>query len=300
MTAWFVLGLLVAAPSAGAGHAPTVTVDFSAVDREALSDSALSTAYKNLLLRLAEDGFSVVEPSQGGDIAVRVGRTSEQHLNIVVETSLGAQSRKVRFGEDAGEQEQFQLIYTTLDLVRKAHDELSARPPSLPLPAADSRATGAQLGSAILWSGTSAGLMANVDGEIRLGSLHLTLGLVVHQPLGLPSELHIFEWGALAGLRAGTRALAPWLVLEAALGAGFLQERYRYSDPGVGQDGVLEDGLATGSLGAALEITRGLRFGFTGGTWLTLHQRSHATANGTPWKGPRIRPFVGARVEYLP
>jgi hypothetical protein len=117
--------------------------------------------------------------------------------------------------------------------------------------------------------------MANGDAELRLGPLRLTLGLVAHQPLGLPSELHVFEWGALAGARLGTRALAPWLLLEAALGGGFLQERYSSSDAsGTQNRGVLNDPLGSGSLGAALEIGRGVRIGLDAGTWWTLHARA--------------------------
>jgi len=50
--------------------------------------------------------------------------------------------------------------------------------------------------------------------------------------------------------------LAPWLLLEAGLGGGFLQERYRYSDAGVSQDsGVLHDPLVSGSL-----VTNGVSY----------------------------------------
>jgi hypothetical protein len=176
---------------------------------------------------LVEDGFSVADPNQGGDMVVRVRRTSEQNLNILVETSTGIRSRKVRFGEGAGEEAEFQLIQAALDLARAARDELSTVAPSLPPSVVRTRATGARVGGAMMWSGSSTGVMANGEGEARLGPLRLTLGLVAHQPLGLPSELHMFEWGALAGARLGTRALAPWLVLEAGLGVGFLQERYQ-------------------------------------------------------------------------
>jgi hypothetical protein len=144
--------------------------------------------------------------------------------------------------------------------------------------------------------------MVNGDTELRLGPLRLTLGLVAHQPVGLPRQLHIFEWGALAGAGLSTRALAPSLVLQAALGGGFLQERYSYADASGGtQDrGVLNDPLASGGLGAALEIARGLRLGLEAGAWWTLHERTHYTADGTLWKGPKVRPFVGLCVEYLP
>jgi hypothetical protein len=295
------LGLLVGASSNGVARSFTVTVDFSAVDREVLGDSALNTAYKSLLVRLVEDGFSVADPNQGGDIVVRVRRTSGQNLNILVETSAGVRSRKVRFGEGAGEEAEFQLIHAALDLARGAGDELSSVVPSIPPPVVKTRATGARVGGAMMWSGSSVGIMANGDAELRLGPVCLAAGLVAHQPLGLPSELHLFEWGALAGARLGTRALAPWLVLEAGLGVGFLQERYRYSDASGAQDsGVLNDPLASGSLGAAVELSRGVRVGLDAGTWWTLHARTHDTADRTLWKGPKLRPFVGLRLEYLP
>jgi len=299
--AWLVLGLLVGASSSGWARSFTVTVDFSAVDREVLGDSALNTAYKSLLVRLVEDGFSVSDPNQGGDIVVRVRRTSEQNLNILVETSAGIRSRKVRFGEGAGEEAEFQLIHAALDLARGARDELSTVVAPLPPPVVKTRATGARVGGAMMWSGSSRGIMANGDAELRLGPVCLSAGLVAHQPLGLPRELHVFEWGALAGVRLGTRALAPWLVLEAGLGVGFLQERYSYSDASGAQDsGVLNDPLASGSLGAAVELGRGVRVGLDAGTWWTLHARTHDTADGILWKGPKLRPFVGLRLEYLP
>jgi hypothetical protein len=142
--------------------------------------------------------------------------------------------------------------------------------------------------------------MANADAVVRLGPLHLTLGLVAHQPLQLPSELHLFEWGALAGARVGTRALAPWLALEAALGGGFVQERYRWNDAsGNSARGALLDPVGSGSLGATLFIGRELGIGIDGGTWLTLHERTHESADRILWRGPRLRPFVGLRVEYL-
>ena len=301
LIAWLVLGLLIGASSPGLARSFTVTVDFSAVDREVLGDSALNTAYKSLLVRLVEDGFLVADPNQGGDIVIRVRRTSEQNLHILVETSAGVRSRKVRFGEGAGEEAEFQLIHAALDLARGARDELSSVVPSIPPSVVKTRATGARVGGAMMWSGSSTGIMANGDGEARLGPLRLTLGLVAHQPLGLPSELHVFEWGALAGARLGTRALAPWLVLEAGLGVGFLQERYRDSDASGAQDsGVLNDPLASGSLGAAVELGRGVRVGLDAGTWWTLHARTHDTADGTLWKRPKLRPFVGLRLEYLP
>jgi hypothetical protein len=266
-----------------------------------LSDSALNTAYKSLLVRLAEDGLRVADPNQASDIVVRVRRTSEQNLNILVETSAGTKSRKVRFGEGAGEQGEFQLIQAAVELVRRARDELAAVAPLALAPVEKTRAVGARLGGALMWSGSSAGVMANGDAEARLGPLRLTLGLVAHQPFGLPSDLHIFEWGALAGARLGTRALAPWLVLEAGLGGGFVQERYSTSDASGAQDrGALNDPLATGSLGAALELGRGVRFGLDAGAWWTLHARTHTTADGTLWKGAKVRPFVGVCVEYLP
>jgi hypothetical protein len=295
------LGLLVGASSDGVARSFTVTVDFTAVDREVLGDSALHTAYKSLLVRLVEDGFSLADPSQGGDIVVRVRRTSEQNLNLLVETSAGIRSRKIRFGEGAGEEAEFQLIHAGLDLARAARDELSTVAPSLPPSVVRTRATGARVGGAMMWSGSSTGVMANGEGEARLGPLRLTLGLVAHQPLGLPSELHMFEWGALAGARFGTRALAPWLVLEAGVGVGFLQERYSTSDAsGVKDSGVLNDPLASGSLGAAVELGAGMRIGLDAGTWWTLHARTHDSADKTLWKGPKLRPFVGLRLEYLP
>jgi hypothetical protein len=300
MIALLVLELLVGTPADGAGKALGVTVDFGAVDREMLGDSALNRAYKRLLQRLAEDGFSVTDPAQRGDIAVRVRRTSEQNLNVVVESSTGIRSRKVRFGEDAGEQAEFQLIQATIELARGARDDLSALAPAVPPPAEKTRAVGAQLGGAMLWSGSSAGFMANADAELRLGALQLTLGMVGHEPLSLPSDLRIFEWGALAGARMGTRALAPWLVMEAALGGGYLQERYDYSDTnGAQARGAVHEPLATGSLGAALEIARGLCVGIDAGAWLTPHAHAYVAADGTLWKAPRLRPFAGLRLEYL-
>jgi len=301
LIAWLVFGSIVGASSHGVARTFTVTVDFSAVDREVRADSALNTVYKSLLVRLVEDGFSVVDPNQGGDIVIRVRRTSEQNLNILVETSAGGRSHKVRFGEGAGEEAEFQLIHAALDLARGARDELSSVVPSIPPPVVKTRATGARIGGAMMWSGSSTGIMANGDAELRLGPVCLSAGIVAHQPLGLPSELHVFEWGALAGARLGTRALAPWLVLEAGLGVGFLQQRYRYSDASGAQDsGVLNDPLASGSLGVAVELGRGVRTGLDAGTWWTLHARTHDTADGTLWKGPKLRPFVGLRLEYLP
>ena len=300
MIALLLLELLVGASPERAAKAFTVAVDLAAVHREVLGDSALNTAYKSLLQRLVEDGFSIADPNQGGDIVVRVRRTSEQNLNILVETSAGLRSHKVRFGEDAGEQAEFQLVHSTLELVRGARDDLSVPVLAVPPSAMKTRAVGAQLGGAMLWSGSSLGAMVHGDAELTLGIVHLTLGLVAHQPLGLPGELHIFEWGALAGARLSTHALAPWLVLDAGLGAGFLQERYSGSDAGGADDrGALHDPLATGGLGIALEVARGLRIGLEGGTWLMLHARTHETASGALWKGPQVRPFAGLRVEYL-
>jgi hypothetical protein len=300
MMALLVLELLVGTSPDRSVKAPNVTVDFSAVDREVLGDSALHAAYKGLLVRLVEDGFAIAEPNQVGDIVVTVRRTSEQNLNLVVESSAGTRSRKIRFGEDAGEQAEFQLIQATIELVRAAHDGLSASYVPAPPPMENPRAVGAQLGGAILWSGSSAGVMANGDAEVRLGVVRLTAGLVGHEPLGLASDLRIFEWGALAGARMGTRALAPWLALEVALAAGYLQERYSYTDAtGAEARGALHDPLASGSLGAALEIARGLCIGLDAGTWLTPHAHNHLTATGTSWKAPRVRPFAGLRLEYL-
>jgi len=299
MIALLVLELLVATSSDGAAKTFTVNVDFSAVDREVLGDTVLRTAYKSVLSRLVEDGFSVLDPTLSGDIVVRVRRTSEQNLNILVETPAGIRSHKVRFGEGAGEEEVFQLIHTTVDLVRGARDELSASAPAAP-PAAHSRAVGAELGGATLWSGSSAGAMANGDAELRLGAVRLTLGLVAHQPMGLPSELHIFEWGALAGAGVSTHALAPWLVVQVALSGGYLQQRYSGNDAsGAETRGAVSELLATGSLGAALEVARGLSLGLHAGTWLTPHGQTYLTASGAQWKAPRLRPFAGVYLEYL-
>ena len=301
MITWLVLGLLVGGAPEGVAKSLTVTVDFSAVDREMRSDSALNAAYKSLLVRLVEDGLRVADPNQVGDIVVRVRRTSEQNLNVLVESSAGTKSRKVRFGDESGEQAEFQLIQAAVELVRGARDELAAATPLALPPDERPRAVGARLGGAVMRSGASTGVMANGDAEARLGPLRLTLGLVAHQPFGLPSDLHIFEWGALAGARLGTHALAPWLVLEAGLGGGFVQERYKTSDASGAQDrGVLHDPLVTGSLGAALELGRGVRIGLDAGAWWTLHARTHTTADGTLWKGAKVRPFVGVCVEYLP
>jgi hypothetical protein len=300
MRALLLLGLLVGASPTGTAAAHTVTVDFTAIDHETLGDSAINTAYKSLLVRLVEEGLSVVDPAQGGDIVVRVTRADPRNLHVFVETAKGKRERKVRFGEDAGEQVEFLLVHVILDLVRGAHAELLAPAPVALPPAEKTRAAGAQVGSAILWSGTSAGAMANGDAVVRLGPVRLALGLVVHQPLQLPSGLHLYEWGALAGARAGTHALAPWLALQAALAGGFLQERYRYSDGAGNSDrGTLLDPLGMGCLGVTLLVGHGLGIGVDGGTWLTLHERTHRSAGGLLWRGPQVRPFVGLRVEYL-
>ena len=300
MLTFLVLGLLVGASPTGTAQTLTITVDFTAVTREALGDSAINTAYKSLLLRLVEEGLSVVDPAQSGDIAVRVTRANPGNLHVYVETAKGKRERKVRFGEDAGEEAEFQLIHATLDFVHSAREELLAPTPPVPPPAEKPRAVGAQVGGAILWSGTSAGVMASGDAVVRLGPLHLTLGLVAHQPLQLPSELHLFEWGVLAGARIGTRALAPWLALEAALGGGFLQERYRWSDAAGNSDqGALFDAFGTGSLGATLLIGQGLGVGVGGGTWLTLHERTQRSADAMLWRGPHLRPFAGLHLQYL-
>jgi len=298
--ALLVLELLLGTSPDRAVKASKVTVDFSAVDREMLlGDSALRAAHNSLLVRLVEDGFAIADSGQVGDIAVTVRRTSDQNLNLLVETSAGVRSRKIRFGEDAGEQAEFQLIQVTIELVRAARDDLSASAPALPPQAVKPRGVGAQLGGAILWSGSSAGVMANADAELTLGAVQLTLGLVGHQPLGLPSDLRIFEWGALAGARMETRAFAPWLALEVALGGGYLQERYSESDTsGAETRGVLHDPVATASLGAALEVARGLFVGLDGGAWLIPRAREHITASGTAWKAPHLRPFAGVRLEY--
>ena len=303
MIAWLVLELLLGTSPDRTVKALNVSVDFSAVYREVLADTALHRAHKNLLVRLVEDGFTLADPSQVGDIVVTVRRTSEQNLNIIVESAAGTRSRKLRFGEDAGEQTEFQLGEVIIELARGARDDLSTLSPSLPPPAAKTRAVGAQLGGAILWSGSSAGVMANGDAEVKLGALQLTLGLVGHQPLGLPSDLHIFEWGALAGARLGTRALAPWLALQVALGAGYLQQRYSGSDASGAETrsarGAVNELLATGSLGAALELARGLSLGLHAGTWLTPHGQTYLAAGEEVWKAPRLRPFAGVRLEYL-
>ena len=201
--ALLVLELLVGTSPDRSVKAPNVTVDFSAVDREVLGDSALHAAYKGLLVRLVEDGFAIAEPNQVGDIVVTVRRTSEQNLNLVVESSAGTRSRKIRFGEDAGEQAEFQLIQATIELVHGARDVLSAAPISAPPPMENPRAVGAQLGGAILWSGSAAGVMANGDAEVRVGVVRLTAGLVGHEPLGLASDLRIFEWGGPGGCAPG-------------------------------------------------------------------------------------------------
>ena len=302
MIAWIVVAMAVSVLPEGSAKVATVSVDFTAVQREMVAgDSALGRAYKTLLGRLAEDGFSVVGPDRTGDIVVKVRRTSEQNLNVLADTSVGSQSRKVHFGEGAGDQAEFQLVYAALDLARGARDALAAAAPALSKPVGRSRAIGAQVGGAMMWSGSSAGFMANVDAESRLGPLRLTVGLVAHQPVALPSGLHIFEWGALAGARLGTHALVPWLLLEAALGGGVSQQRYRASDASGADDrGASLDLLAMGSLGAAVEIVGGFRLGLSGGTWLTPHAHAHDGADGTTWKGPKARPFVGLRAEYLP
>ena len=232
---------------------------------------------------------------------VKVRRTSEQNLNVLVDTLAGSQSRKVRFGQGAGDQAEFQLVFAALDLARSARDVLAAAVPVAPKPGGRARAIGAQVGGAMMWSGSSIGVMANGDAESRLGPLRLTLGLVAHQPLGLPSGLSIFEWGALAGARLGSHVLAPWLILEVALGGGVLQERYRGSDAaGADERGASLDPLATCSLGAALEIGGAFRLGLNGGAWWTPHVRAHDGADGTTWKGQKLRPFLGLRAEYLP
>ena len=125
-------------------------------------------------MRLVEDGFSVADPNQGGDIVVRVWRTSEQNLNILVETSAGIRSRKVHFGKGEGEQAEFQLLHAALDLVRGAREELATLVPSVPPPVENTRAVGARLGGALMWSGSSTGVMVNGDTELRLGPLRLT------------------------------------------------------------------------------------------------------------------------------
>jgi hypothetical protein len=300
MLTLLVLGLLVGASPTGAAAAHTVTVDFTAIDHETLGDSAINRAYKSLLVRLVEEGLSVADPAQGGDIMVRVTRADPRNLHVFVETAKGKQERKVRFGEDAAEQAEFLLMHATLDLVRSAHAELLAPAPGLPPPASRSRAAGVQVGGAMLWSGTSAGAMASGDAVLNLGPVRLALGLVAHQPLQLPSGLHLYEWGALAGARVGTHALAPWLFLEAALAGGFLQERYRYSDAAGNSDaGALLDPLGMGCLGATLLLGHGFGIGLDGGMWLTLHQRTLRSTEGILWRGPQVRPLVGLRLEYL-
>jgi hypothetical protein len=300
MIALLVLELLLGTSPDRAAKAPNVTVDFSAVDRELLGDTALHVAYKSLLARLVDDGFVMTEPNQAGAIVVTVRRTSEQNLSLQVESAAGIRSRKLRFGESAGEQEEFQLVQATIELVRGARDDLSAMAPSPPAFSASTRAVGAELGGAMMWSGSSTGVMENLDAAVRLGPLRLTVGLVGHEPLGLPSDLHIFEWGALAGARLGTHALAPWLALQMALGGGFLQERYSGSDVGgVESRGAVNEALGTGSLGVALEIATGLCLGLDAGAWLTPHGHTYLTASGAQWKAPRLRPFAGLRLEYL-
>ncbi len=300
MIALLVLELLLATSPDRAAKAPNVTVDFSAVDRELLGDTALHVAYKNLLARLVEDGFAMTEPNQAGAIVVTVRRTSEQNLSLQVESAAGIRSRKIRFGESAGEQEEFQLVQATIELVRGARDDLSAMAPPPPAFSVGTRAVGAELGGAMMWSGSSTGVMANLDAEVRLGPLQLTLGVVGHEPLGLPSDLHIFEWGALAGARMGTHALAPWLALQVALGGGYLQERYSGSYVGGAEArGAVHEPLGTGSLGAALEIANGLCVGLNVGAWLTPHAHTYLAVSGAQWKAPQLRPYAGVRLEYL-
>ncbi len=300
MTALLVLELLLGTSLDKAIKAPNVTVDFSAVDRELLGETALHAAYKNLLARLAEDGFAMTEPNQTGAIVVTISRTSDQNLKLLVESAAGARSRKIHFGENAGEQEEFQLVQATIELVRGARDDLSAMvlPPTQS--SASPHAVGAELAGAMLWSGASTGVMANVGADVRLGPVQLTLGLVGHEPLGLPSDLRIFEWGALAGARLGTRAFAPWLALQVALDGGFLQERYDYTDAaGAKSRGVVNEPIGTGSLGAALDVAKGLSIGLALGAWVTPHAHAYLAASGTQWKAPRLRPFAGVRLEYL-
>ena len=314
--------------------AATVTVNISTVNRATMGDEALGAVYKSLLLHLIGEGYSVADPERGGEIAVTVSPAEDKgRLRLVVVTSAGRSERVVPIGDISDEDSQLRIIHETVELVRLAREALERQraaaaasltptvaqrdaqeqrtrapaprptvtvaPREVPGQKPNRPAWGARASTGLLWSAGSPGALADLDAMLAARTWDITLGFFAHAPLDLPRELHLYEWGSMAG--AGLRyEFSPRLALKTEVTGGFVEQAYHYSDAaGMSDRGSLWDALASLRADASLRLTPEWHLGLAAGTWLTLHDREHITGERTLWHGPHLRPFVGLGVEFL-
>jgi len=112
----------------------------------------------------------------------------------------------------------------------------------------------------------------------------------LHQPLGLPAQLHVEEWVPMPEAYAGAPVLTSWLRVQVAVDLDIWQQRYRYADDAgnAGRGSRLEPAMA-----ASLLLSAALSPGW----WVGAQVGALATLMRLCTEPPRAS--SGAHPEYV-
>jgi hypothetical protein len=149
-------------------------------------------------------------------------------------------------------------------------------------------------------SARSVGVLTDVGVVARRGRWGLSLGAVLHQPLGVMSDLSLLEWGSLAGTSYRVGAMGSRWAVEPGVAVGLWQHRYQFADAtGAHDRGWFLDPTLAAHVRLTARVTPAWHAGVVLGALVTLHERVHETPQRILWRGPQLRPTATLVVEWL-
>ncbi|MGC4119941.1 MAG: hypothetical protein QM765_36260 [Myxococcales bacterium] len=293
------LAALVLASNARADPV-AVSVDFAPLDAETYAGIDGYALQKLVVLRLVQEGFAVVAPTETPQVRISLARDAD---DLVLEAkSTGAQQqRRVKYREVAPPELHIEVAHRVASLARACSPPPSPPPPP-PAPAAQAPSQPFQLtaGVSAVWRSSAVDVLPRIAarGGIRGGwGIRGELSFDTAQA----SRLRVWEVQPQAGPSLLIDLKQDWLQLEAALLVGALVHVYRLDDAARSDGGgTVADFLGTVPVALTFWPHPSLGLELRAAVGLASSGRRHQDESGILWeRGPlRFEGGLGAHWRF--
>ena len=280
-----------------------VALDVQNVGANAFHAFELGGIYRELLVRITDEGMAVVVPDVAHDILLKIVAHGDAQIALTATAGSMHRTEFITLGDEPTASLRMTIAHRCLSMLRNVHAALllgsggAQTVADYALPASsDSRPRLVEFSGAggVLRAGSHWSALVSGSLGLPLGRLGVVISAAYAPALGMPGPLEVSEWSVRAGVSLALVELIGPLSVQVALAGGRIHHRYRYRPaPGAApQTGSRGDVLLVLEGKAGLDLTPSVHAYLGIEVWAAGRARVHHDGTNRLWRGDRLRPAV--------